>query len=110
MKNRRAIERTPLRLEAVALWGTDQRPLLGLSADLSTAGVLLQLPGPVPVGRRLDVVIRCGSPKLIVATSGIVMHSRQAGARFHIGLRFARQSERTTELLQQLLSDMRRSA
>ncbi len=107
MNDQRQDQRTPLRLEVIAHWGVNKPALHGVSIDLSMSGILVRLKGHVPIGRRLDLVIRGQSPEVIIATSGIVVHRVKGSA---VGIRFARQSERTEQLLLGLLQGMKRSA
>jgi len=90
----------------VLIWtGGGGRHLVGRARNVSRSGIFVQVDHPLPVGRRVDLVIE--SKVGVIATSGLVVHAVEGQG---MGVRFARLSARTEELLCSLLTSLAQRA
>ena len=98
--NRRRFDRVPANYPVAVAVGHD-RSLDGRTVNVSEGGLLLEVPEPVEIGKRLNLTVQVEDAR-VLALRGLVVRSAQAASRasaYELGLRLLSDPSRNRELL-----------
>jgi hypothetical protein len=90
----------------------ENRSFACFTGDVSEDGLRLSVPSPVPVGSKIELVVKSGRPRRHVWRAGHVVWMERDGAAdsYSVGVRFISSPEQALEAWQEMLREKFASA